>query len=129
MLTANPGLYGGPLKFPVLHSLAKRGDMKDLNVRGVSRGNCTSEKRNKSHSDSALEVKDLAGKLKRKTTARNHTGETYCIIRTRSFIASKPLVVPSGVPVIGQAQIVQRPSSPHASEIEPTVDEVIIMHY
>ena len=33
-------------------------------------------------------------------------------------------VVPSGVPAIGQAQVVQRPSSPHASEIEPSVDEV-----
>ena len=29
------------------------------------------------------------------------------------------------VPAIGQAQIVQRPSSPHASEVEPSVDEVI----
>ena len=34
-------------------------------------------------------------------------------------------VVPSAVPAIGQAQIVQRPSSPHASEVEPSVDEVI----
>ena len=33
-------------------------------------------------------------------------------------------IVPSVVPVIGQAQVVQRPSSPHASEVEPSVDEV-----
>ena len=79
MLTANPGHDGGALKFPVLHPLAKRKDSKDLSVRGVSRGDYASGKRNKAHSDSALVVKDLAGKLKRKTTARHQTGKAACI--------------------------------------------------
>lgn len=40
-----------------------------------------------------------------------------------------PRIVSSGhgVPAIGQAQIVERPSSPHASEIEPSVDEVSVL--
>lgn len=75
MLTANPGHEVGAIKFPVLHPLARRESTKDLSVRGVSRGNGASGKRNKSHSDGTLVVKDLAGKLKRKTTARHHTGE------------------------------------------------------
>ena len=74
MLTTNPGHDGGALKFPVLHPLAKRKDTKELSVRGVSRGDCSSGKRNKSHSDSALAVKELSGKLKRKTIARHQTG-------------------------------------------------------
>ena len=77
MLSTNPSHGGGALKFPVLHPLAKRKDTKDLSVRGVSRGDCTSGKRNKSHSDSALAVKELSGKLKRKTTARHQTGILY----------------------------------------------------
>lgn len=38
----------------------------------------------------------------------------------------KTFAVPSAVPAIGQAQVVQRPNSPHASEVEPSVDEVRI---
>ena len=124
MLAANPGHDGGALKFPVLHPLAKRKDSKDLSVRGVSRGDCTSGKRNKSHSDSALAVKDLAiaGRLKQRTTARHQSGKAAVIFDKKIV---KTFAVPPGVSPIGQAQVVQRPSSPHASEIEPSVDEVI----
>ena len=81
MLTAaNPGHDGGALKFPVLHPLAKRRDSKELSVRGISRGDHTSGKRNKAHSDSALIVKDVAGKLKRKTTARHQTGNAAACV-------------------------------------------------
>ena len=81
MLTANLDREGGATKFPVLHPLARREDTKNLSVRGISRGKCTSGKRNKSHSDSAVAVKDLAGKSRRKTTARHHTGERITSIR------------------------------------------------
>ena len=78
MLTVNAGRDTGVTKFPVLHPLTRRGDTKNLSVRGVSRGDYVSGKRNKSHSDGAVAVKDVAGKLRRKTTARHHTGEiTY----------------------------------------------------
>lgn len=79
MLTVNPGHGEGATKFPVLHPLARRENNKDLSVRGISRGNCASGKRNKSHSDGAVAVKDLSGKSRRKTTARHHTGEVTCI--------------------------------------------------
>ena len=76
MLTVNAARDSGVTKFPVLHPLAGREDTKNLSVRGVSRGDYVSGKRNKSHSDGAVVMKDLGGKLKRKTTARHHTGET-----------------------------------------------------
>lgn len=80
MLAVNAGRdAAGVTKFPVLHPLAKREDTKNLSVRGVSRGDHVSGKRNKSHSDGAMVVKDLAGKLRRKTTARHHTGEITCV--------------------------------------------------
>lgn len=82
MLTVTSGQDKGTTKFPVLHPLARREDTKNLSIRGTSRGNCTSGKRNKSHTDSAVAVKDLAGKLnsKRKSTARHHTGELACLL-------------------------------------------------
>lgn len=84
MLAASPsGLDGGVTKFPVLHPLTRREDTKDLSVKGVSRGKSTSGKRNKSHSDSALAVKDLAGKYKRKITARHHTGNGRLVYEKR----------------------------------------------
>ena len=75
MLAVNPSHNEVATKFPVLHPLARRENTKDLSVRGVSRGNCASGRRNKSHSDGTLIIKDLAGKLKRKNTARHHTGK------------------------------------------------------
>jgi len=42
------------------------------------------------------------------------------VVREYSLVT----LVHSGVADVAHAQIVQRPNSPHASEVEPSVDEV-----